>query len=318
MKNNLGISGLMYLSIVVPCFNEEETIAIFYNEIIRIVKELPSYELIFIDDGSHDNSLAIIREIAAKDLNVKYVSFSRNFGKEAAIYAGLEQCTGEYVCLIDVDLQDPPSLINEMLKYIEEEEYDCVGTRRVDRKGEPPIRSFFAKMFYKIMRKVSDMDIVDGARDYRIMKRKMAKSLLKLNEYNRFSKGLFTWVGFKTKWIEYQNIERTKGESSWSFWSLFKYSIEGILSFTILPLYLSTIIGIIISLIAFITIIIIIIRTILFGNETSGWTSLISVILFMGGIQLIAIGILGQYLSKTYTETKKRPHYIERESNIKN
>lgn len=300
----------MKLEIVVPCYNEEKNIEIFYNEIYNVLNDFVDWTIIFVDDGSTDNTL---NEIKKLEKNVKYISFSRNFGKEAAIYAGLKNTSEDYVILMDADLQDPPSLIPEMISNIEE--YDIVATRRVNRKGEPKIRSFFAKIFYKIMNKMSNIELIDGARDFRLMKRYVVNSILELNENNRFSKGIFQWVGFNTKWIEYENIERKTGKTSWSFWQLFKYSLEGIMSFTVAPLYVSTIIGIVISILAFISILFIVIRTLLFGDPVSGWPSTISVILFIGGIQLFSIGILGQYLAKTYIETKNRPKYIVKEEN---
>lgn len=300
----------MKLEIVVPCYNEEKNIEIFYNEIYNVLNDFVDWTIIFVDDGSTDDTL---NEIKKLEKNVKYISFSRNFGKEAAIYAGLKKTSEDYVILMDADLQDPPSLIPEMISNIEE--YDIVATRRVNRKGEPKIRSFFAKIFYKIMNKMSNIELIDGARDFRLMKRYVVDSILELNENNRFSKGIFQWVGFNTKWIEYENIERKTGKTSWSFWQLFKYSLEGIMSFTVAPLYISTIIGIVISILAFISILFIVIRTLLFGDPVSGWPSTISVILFIGGIQLFSIGILGQYLAKTYIETKNRPKYIIKEEN---
>lgn len=300
----------MKLEIVVPCYNEEKNIEIFYNEINNVLNDFVDWTIIFVDDGSTDDTL---NEIKKLEKNVKYISFSRNFGKEAAIYAGLKKTSEDYVILMDADLQDPPSLIPEMISNIEE--YDIVATRRINREGEPKIRSFFAKLFYKIMNKMSNIELIDGARDFRLMKRYVVDSILELNENNRFSKGIFQWVGFNTKWIEYENIERKTGKTSWSFWQLFKYSLEGIMSFTVTPLYVSTIIGIVISILAFIFILFIVIRTLLFGDPVSGWPSTISIILFIGGIQLFSIGILGQYLAKTYIETKNRPKYITREEN---
>lgn len=300
----------MKLEIVVPCYNEEKNIKIFYNEIFDVLNDFVDWTIIFVDDGSTDNTL---NEIKKLEKNVKYISFSRNFGKEAAIYAGLKKTTENYIILMDVDLQDPPSLIPEMISHINE--YDIVATRRIDRKGEPRIRSFFARIFYKIMNKISNIELVDGARDYRLMNRYVVDSILELNENNRFSKGIFQWIGFNTKWIKYENIERKEGDTSWSFWKLLKYSFEGIMSFTVAPLYISTVIGIIISILAFISILFIVIRTLLFGDPVSGWPSTISIILFIGGIQLFSIGILGQYLAKTYIETKNRPKYIIKEEN---
>lgn len=303
------------LSIVCPCFNEEESINIFYDELIKFIHSL-DYEIIFVDDGSKDNTLANIKNLSKTDDNIKFISFSRNFGKESALYAGLELSTGEYVVLIDADLQDPPHYIPEMMDLVKTTDYDIIATRRVSRKGEPAIRSFFARLFYKLINKISNLELVDGARDYRLMTRQVTDAILELREYNRFSKGLFNWVGFKTKWLEYENVERILGESSWSFWSLFRYSIEGIVGFTTVPLQISTFLGLIISIIAFIMIIVIVIRNLLYSDPVAGWTSTICVILLLGGIQLFSIGILGKYLEKTYLETKKRPIYIIKETNI--
>ena len=301
------------ITVIVPCYNEEAALHYYYKEMSRVMDEMNDvdFELLFINDGSKDKTLEIMMELANKDSRVKYISFSRNFGKEAAMYAGFENSTGDYVCLMDADLQDPPSLIPEMLKYISK--YDIVGTRRVTRKGEPPIRSFFARLFYKIANKITKIELVDGARDFRLMKREVVNAILDLKEYNRFSKGIFQWVGFETKWLEYENIERQKGETSWSFWELFKYSIEGIVSFTTTPLHIATIIGIFFSIIAFLSIIVIVIKTLLFGDPVEGWPSTISIILFLSGIQLFAAGIIGEYLAKIYLESKKRPLYIIKE-----
>lgn len=298
------------LDIVVPCYNEEEMLPIFYRELSNNLKNI-NWNVIFVNDGSNDNTLEVIKKLKNSYGNVKYISFSRNFGKESAIYAGLDYSAGDYIVLMDADLQDPPSLIPEMLKYISE--YDIVGTRRVTRKGEPIIRSFFARLFYKITNKITKIELVDGARDFRLMKREVVNAILDLKEYNRFSKGIFQWVGFETKWLEYENIERQKGETSWSFWELFKYSIEGIVSFTTTPLHIATIIGIFFSIIAFLSIIVIVIKTLLFGDPVEGWPSTISIILFLSGIQLFAAGIIGEYLAKIYLESKKRPLYIIKE-----
>ena len=303
------------LSIVVPCFNEEESVSIFFSEIESTLKDY-NYEIIYVDDGSKDNTLENIKKLANENSNVKYISFSRNFGKESALYAGLKSSKGDLVCVMDVDLQDPPSLLPEMISAIENEEFDIVATRRVSRAGEPRIRSFFARMFYRMINRLSKIDLVDGARDYRIMTRIVVDALLQLNEYNRFSKGLFEWVGFKTKWVEYENVERVAGETSWSFWGLFNYSIEGIVAFTAVPLSLSTLLGIFFSIVAFLLIIVIVLKNIFFSDPVAGWTSTICVILLLGGIQLFSIGIVGKYLEKTYTEVKKRPIYIVEESNI--
>ena len=307
------------ISVIVPCFNEQESLPFFYEEINKVSNQMNalSFEFIFVDDGSKDNTLSVIKEYASKDERVKYISFSRNFGKEAAIYAGFEACIGDYAVLMDADLQDPPSLLPEMYKAIKEEGYDSAATRRVTRKGEPPIRSFFARMFYKIINRISDADIVDGARDYRLMTRTMVDTIISMSEYNRFSKGIFGWIGFNTKWIEYENVERVAGETKWSFWKLFKYSLEGITAFSVEPLQIASVFGMLFSLIALVMIVVIIVRTLVFGDPTSGWPSLVCIIMLIGGIQLICIGILGQYLSKTYLETKHRPIYVSKDTNVK-
>lgn len=306
------------ISVIVPCYNEQEVLHMFYDEISRVAGEMPAYdfEFIFINDGSRDNTLNICKELAAKDERVKYISFSRNFGKEAGIYAGFEKSKGDLVCMMDADLQDPPALLPEMIKAIEEEGYDSVATRRVTRKGEPPIRSFFARMFYKLMNRISKTEIVDGARDYRLMTRQFVNSLLDLGEYNRFSKGLFGWVGYNTKWLEYENVERAAGETKWSFWKLLLYSIEGIMAFSTVPLAISAVMGILFCVIAFAMIVFIIGKTIIFGDPVAGWPSTACIILFVGGVQLFCVGILGQYLAKTYLEVKGRPIYICKETNI--
>lgn len=308
----------MLISIIVPCYNEKYTINIFYNEMIKIIQELENYdfEIIFIDDGSIDTTLEVIKNLSKQDTRIKYVSFSRNFGKEAAMYAGLICSQGELVGIMDVDLQDPPSLIPEMIKIINDEGYDCVATRRVSRKGEPKIRSFFARKFYKLMKKISKVELVDGARDYRLMTRQYVDCLLSLKEYNRFSKGLFGWIGFNTKWLEYENVQRSAGETKWTFIGLLLYSIEGIVAFSTTPLIISVLLGIVSCFIAFFMVIFIVVRALIYGDPTPGWPSLASIILFIGGIQLLCIGILGEYLSKTYLEVKKRPIYITKESNI--
>ncbi len=309
----------MLLSIVVPCYNEQEALPYFYKEICRVAEEMKSshgadFEFIFVDDGSKDKTLAIARELHKQDARVRYISFSRNFGKEAGILAGLEASRGDYVAMMDADLQDPPALLPRMLDALLQEDYDCAATRRTNRKGEPPIRSFFARMFYKIINRLSDADIVDGARDYRLMRRRMVDAILALPEYNRFSKGIFGWVGFKTKWLEYVNVERVAGETKWSFWKLFLYSLEGIVAFTTAPLALASLIGIIFCVLAFVMILFIIVRTLLFGDPTSGWPSLVCIIFLCSGVQLFCMGVLGQYLAKTYMEVKHRPVYIVRET----
>jgi len=303
------------LSLVVPAYNEEEALPIFYEEVIKVEKGLSDVELefLFVDDGSKDNTLGVLRSLHQKDSRVHYVSFSRNFGKEAAIYAGLENATGDYVAILDADLQDPPSLLPEMLRIVTEEDYECVGTRRVDRKGEPPIRSWFARQFYKIMNKISSADIVDGARDFQLMSRKVVNAILSMGEYNRFSKGIYGWVGFKRKWLEYENIERAAGETKWSFWGLFIYALDGIVAFSTAPLVIASVMGMLFCLAAFAFIIFIIIRTLIFGDPTPGWPSMICILLLVSGVQLLCIGILGQYVAKTYLETKRRPLYLVQE-----
>lgn len=304
------------LTMVVPAYNEEEALPIFYEEAQRVEEEISGVEIeyLFIDDGSSDKTLEVLRSLHKKDACVRYVSFSRNFGKEAAIYAGLQNATGDYVAILDADLQDPPSLLPEMLQAIEEEGYDCVGSRRVTRKGEPPIRSFFARMFYRIMNKISSADIVDGARDFQLMNRKVVNAILSMGEYNRFSKGIFGWVGFRKKWLEYENIERSAGETKWSFWKLFLYALDGIVAFSTAPLVMASVMGMVFCLVAFVAIIFIIIRTVLFGDPTSGWPSMVCIIMFIAGVQLLCMGILGQYMAKTYLETKKRPLYLVEET----
>ena len=305
------------ISVVVSCYNEEKALPLFYEEMERVRKqdfENIDFEYIFVDDGSKDKTLEIMKSLRKKDSKVRYVSFSRNFGKEAAMLAGLDASVGDYVAVMDADLQDPPALLRQMYDAIKNENYDAVGTRRVTRKGEPPIRSFFARIFYKIINKMSDIEMVDGARDYRLMKRQVVDSIISLREYNRYSKGLFSFVGYNTKWIEYENVERVAGETKWSFWKLFKYAIEGITAFSTTPLIISSVIGLIFCIIAFLAIIFIIIKTLVFGDPTSGWPSLACIIVFVSGVQLFSIGIIGQYLSKTYLEVKKRPIYIIKET----
>lgn len=303
------------LSIVVPCFNEDESVEIFLGEIQKTLKDY-NFEVIYVNDGSSDNTLKYIKELASKNSNVKYISFSRNFGKESAIFAGLKYASGDYICLMDADLQHPPKLIPEMLEAVLDEGYDVAAARRVSRKGEPKIKSFFSHRFYKVFNRISDIDMVEGATDYRIMTRQVVDSVLNLPEYNRFSKGLFQWVGFDTKWIEYENIERIAGESTWSFWGLIKYSIEGLVAFTTLPLSVSTFLGMVFSVIAFIYMLFIIIRYLIYSEAVPGYPTLICSLLLLGGIQLLSIGVLGKYLEKTYFEAKNRPIFIVKESNI--
>lgn len=306
------------ISVVVPCYYEEKSLPFFYKEMNKLSKFMKyvEFELIFVNDGSTDKTLDIMKEYANSDERVKYISLSRNFGKEAALYAGLENSTGDFIAVMDADLQDPPELLKKMYDTLINEDYDCVATRRMDRKGEPPIRSFFAKCFYKIINKISNAEIVDGARDFRLMKRKMVDAILKMKEYNRFSKGIFGWVGFNTKWLAYENVERIAGETKWSFWKLFRYSIEGIIAFSTLPLVISSFIGLIFFIISLIMICLIITRTVIHGDPVAGWPSLVCIIFFVSGIQLFSTGILGQYLAKAYMETKNRPIYIIKESNL--
>ncbi len=303
------------LSIVVPCYNEEEATPIFYKTVHEIESQLTTVDLefVFVDDGSRDGTLSVLRELHAEDERVHYVSFSRNFGKEAGIYAGLEKAKGDYVVIMDVDLQDPPALLPEMVGYLDSGEFECVATRRVDRKGEPPIRSWFARKFYKLMNKISNTDVVDGARDYQMMTRKVVDAILRMGEYNRFSKGIFGWVGFKRKWLEFENVERIAGETKWSFWKLFIYAIDGIMAFSTAPLTLASVFGLIMCITAFIFIVFTIVRKLVFGDQTSGWPSLVCIILLVSGIQMFCLGIQGQYMAKMYLETKKRPIYLVQE-----
>ena len=307
------------MSIVVPCYNEEQSLPYFFQEIEKVtdkmvVSESLQFEFLFVDDGSCDSTLQILRAHAGKDKRVKYLSFSRNFGKEAAMLAGLEHAKGDYVVVMDVDMQDPPSLLPRMYQILQNEEYDCVATRRASRDGEPPVRSFFARMFYRLMNRISDTEIVDGARDFRLMKRKMVDAILTVKEYNRFSKGIFSWVGFRTKWLSYNNIERVAGKTKWSFWKLLQYSLQGIIAFSTVPLAIASVIGVLSCLIAFILVVYIVGKTLLFGDPVGGWPSLVCIVLFLGGIQLFCIGILGRYTANTYLETKRRPIYIVKES----
>lgn len=304
------------LSVIVSCYNEEESIPLFYEEIKKVASQMNDldFEFIFVNDGSKDNTLNVIRDLSVLDNRVKYVSFSRNFGKEPAMLAGLEYAKGDYITLMDADLQDPPSLLNEMYLHIINDGYDQVGTRRVSRKGEPFIRSFFARTFYKIINKMSKVEMVDGARDYRLMTRQVVDSILELKEYNRYSKGIFSFVGYDTKWLEYENIERVAGETKWSFWKLFKYALEGIISFTTAPLALASILGFIMCFFSFVLICAIIFKTLAYGEDVSGWPSTICIILFTSGIQLFCTGIIGQYIAKNYLETKNRPIYIVKET----
>ena len=306
------------ISIVVPMYNEQEALDILYRELKRVTETIPDHEFeyLFVNDGSKDATLDEIRKLAKQDARVRYVSFSRNFGKEAAMYAGLKSASGDYVALMDADMQDPPTLLPQMIQMIESGECDNVATRRVNRKGEPPIRSFFAKCFYKVMRKLTHIEIADGARDYRLMSRAMVNSILSVCEYNRFSKGIFAWVGYETRWLEFENVERAAGETKWSFWKLVRYSFDGIVNFSDTPLRISSYLGLLLTGLSFVAIIIEVIRALVFGDPVAGWPSLVCIITIIGGIQLFCMGIMGQYIAKTYMEVKRRPHYIVKESNI--
>ncbi len=308
------------ISIVVPMYNEEATLQALYEELGRVREKMPDYEFeyLFVNDGSKDRTLAMIRELAAKDEDVRYVSFSRNFGKEAALYAGLSNAVGDYVATMDADLQDPPALLVQMMEILEEGTYDNVASRRVNRKGEPPIRSLCARMFYRMLRRISEIDIADGARDYRLMSRPMVNSILSLSEYNRFSKGIFAWVGYETKWLEYENVERTAGETKWSFFRLLRYSMDGIMNFSNTPIRISSYLGLVLTFVSFIAIMVEVVRALVFGDPVAGWPSLVCIVTFIGGIQLFCMGIMGHYISRTYMEVKRRPHYIVKESNCEN
>ncbi len=304
------------LSVIVPCYNEEENVSLFYEELMKneawFKDRGVELEVLYIDDGSEDKTVSEAKKLRERDERVHLISFSRNFGKEAAMYAGLENSAGDYAVLMDVDLQDPPSLLPEMFSWLEQG-FDSVATRRVSRKGEPPVRSFFARMFYRLMKKISRTEIMDGARDYRLMTRQMVDAILSMQEYNRFTKGIFGWVGFRTKWLEYENVERAKGETKWNFWKLFLYSLDGIAAFSTAPLMLASVIGVFFCVLAFLMIVFIIVRKLMFGDPVSGWPSLVCIILMTSGVQFFCTGILGQYLAKTYMEVKRRPIYLVRE-----
>lgn len=309
----------MLITLVVPCYNEEEALPLFYAEASRVAAEMQAshgaaFEFVFVDDGSADGTLLTLRALHEKDARVRYVSFSRNFGKEAAIYAGLQAARGDYVATMDADLQDPPALLPQMLDALTKETYDCAATRRTTRKGEPLLRSWFARQFYRIINKMSETEIVDGARDFRLMRRRMVDAVLAMAEYNRFSKGIFSWVGFKTKWFDYENVERVAGQTKWNFWGLFKYSIEGIVGFSTAPLVIAAGVGVVFCLAAFVGIVFVVVRALLFGDPTSGWPSMVCIILLCSGVQLFCTGIVGEYLAKTYLEVKHRPVYITRET----
>lgn len=308
------------LSCIIPCYNEEAALPYFLQEIRKVADNMSTtfqldFEILFINDGSRDKTLQILRQAVQEDKRIRYISFARNFGREAAMYAGFQNCTGDYAAVMDADMQDPPSLLPEMYQALQSGEYDSVATRRVTRKGEPPIRSFFARCFYKLINRISDADIVDGARDFRLMTRQMVDAILSMTEYNRFSKGIFGWVGFRTKWLPYENVERVAGETKWSFWKLFLYSLEGITAFSTAPLAIASIAGILLCIVALLFVCVVLVKTLAFGDAVGGWPSMMCVILFLGGVQLFCMGILGQYLAKTYLETKKRPIYIVQETN---
>lgn len=306
----------MMLSLIIPCFNEQEAIPIYYEETTKVLKAINcDYEFIFINDGSGDSTLKVLKELAEIDSHVIYLSFSRNFGKEAAMYAGFCNAKGDIVGVMDADLQDPPSLLPEMLKLLEDDIYDSVATRRITRSGEPPIRSFFAKNFYRLINAISDADIVDGARDFRLMKREMIDAVISMGEYNRFSKGIFGWIGFRTCWLPYENVERVAGKTKWNFWNLFQYGIDGIINFSHVPLSIASWGGILMTMLSFLMLILIVIRRLIFGDPVAGWASTVCIIIFTGGIQLFCLGIMGQYIAKIYMETKCRPHYIISETN---
>lgn len=305
------------ISLIVPCFNEQDTVLIFYKEVKKVLVEMKySHEILFVNDGSGDNTLDIIKGLADKDSDVKYLSFSRNYGKEAAMYAGFCNAKGNYIAVMDADMQDPPSLLPEMLRILETGEYDSVATRRLNRDGEPLLRSFFARRFYRIINSISDADIVDGARDFRLMKREMADAIISMSEYNRFSKGIFGWIGFRTYWLPYKNVERVAGETKWSFWKLFKYAIDGIINFSQAPLSIASWGGMFMTFLSFIMLLVIVIRRLIFGDPVAGWASMVCVIIFIGGFQLFCLGVMGQYIAKIYLETKHRPHFIISATNV--
>lgn len=305
------------VTLIVPCYNEEEALPIFYAETKKIMDKLPyACELLFVNDGSKDGTLAVVKDLAAQDERVRFLSFSRNFGKESAMYAGFCNARGDYVAVMDADMQDPPELLPGMLEILEGGEYDCVATRRADRVGEPPVRSWFARRFYRIINRISDAEIMDGARDFRVMKRAMADAIVSMSEYNRFSKGIFGWVGFRTYWLSYENRERVAGQTKWSFWSLTKYAIDGIINFSQTPLSIASWFGLIMTALAFVMLLFVVIRALLFGDPVAGWPSMVSIVLFIGGLQLFFLGVIGQYVAKIYLESKHRPHYIADESNL--
>lgn len=308
----------MLLSLIVPCFNEEEALPIFYNAVTDVLKSMDcDYELLLVDDGSTDNTKQIMKELSSKNDHVTYLSFSRNFGKEAAMYAGFCNAKGDYVAIMDADMQDPPELLPKMMKILADDEYDSVATRRITRTGEPPVRSWFARQFYKLINRISESEVVDGARDFRLMKREMVEAIVSMTEYNRFSKGIFGWIGFRTYWLPYENKERVAGTTKWSFWKLFNYAIDGIINFSQEPLKISSWFGMFMTMFSFVMLMFIVIRRLVFGDPVAGWASTVCIIIFIGGLQMFFLGIIGQYLAKAYMETKKRPHYIVSDSNRK-
>lgn len=304
------------ITVIVPCFNEQDALPIYYKEMCRVMHKMPEVEIemLFVDDGSTDRTLSVMKDLNSLDEKCKYLSFSRNFGKEAAIYAGLKNATGDYVAIMDVDLQDPPELLPQMYQILEEGEYDNVATKRSTRKGEPVIRSFLSETFYKCINKISKTEIVSGARDYRLMNRRMVDAVLEMSEYNRFSKGIFEWVGFRTRWLEFENVERSAGETKWSIHKLFTYSLEGIMGFSVAPLSFASVIGLLFCVLSFLMVIVIVVRTLVWGDPVAGWPSLVCIVFMVGGVQLLCTGIVGQYLAKTYLETKHRPIYILKDS----
>lgn len=313
------MSGTVKVSLIVPCYNEQAALPVFYRETMKVLEGMDcAYEFIFVDDGSTDDTLSILRGFGGENEHVIYLSFSRNFGKEAAMYAGFSNASGDYVAVMDADMQDPPSLLPQMLEILQGGGYDSVATCRSTRQGEPKIRSWFAKRFYRIINKISDADIVDGARDFRLMRREMVQVIVSMGEYNRFSKGIFGWIGFRTYWLQYDNVERIAGETKWSFWRLFKYAVDGIINFSQVPLSIASWFGVLMTMCSFVILLVIVIRKLLMGDPVAGWASTMCVIIFIGGVQLFCLGIMGQYIAKTYMETKRRPHYIISESNKEN
>lgn len=307
------------LSLIVPCYNEQESLPLFYKEVTRVIAEMKEeYELLLVDDGSKDQTLQIMKELSSKDAHVKYFSFSRNFGKEAAMYAGFCNATGDYVAVMDADMQDPPSLLPKMMRLLKSGEYDSVATRRGSRVGEPKIRSWFARQFYKLINRISDADIVDGARDFRLMKREMVDAIIQIGEHNRFSKGIFGWIGFRTYWMEYENVERVAGVTKWNFWKLTKYAIDGIINFSQVPLSIASWFGIGMTCLGGLMLLVVVIKKLLIGVPVAGWASIVCIIIFIGGLQLFCLGIMGQYIAKTYMEAKNRPHYIIAQTNDEN